>query len=324
MCLSPEEPVSWGSWICDVLVRLGSRVVCLDNYSSGTPKNIEHLKKEPHFEMIQQDVSHPFSPEGEVDLILHLASRASPLEFERYPIEILRANTFGTWVTLELARKYDSRYLFTSSSEVYGNPDQIHIPTPEDYNGNVNPIGVRSCYDEGKRVGEAFIAAYHRQYGLDARIIRVHNTYGPRMRAGDIYGRVMSRFIEQSLNGKPLTVFGDGTQTRSFTYVSDMVEGVLKMAFQPNLGGEVVNLGSDYEVKIIDLAKMIIKLTHTKSSMEFKPLPRDDPIRRCPDLTKAKKLLNWYPQTELITGIEKNISWAKGKSEEISFSAFND
>lgn len=298
-----------GSWICDVLVRLGSKVICLDNFSSGRPENIEHLKPLTNFRLIKHDISQPIFLNEKSDIVLHLASRASPLEFSSFSIQILKTNTIGTWISLGIAKKQGAMFLLASSSEVYGDPDPSHIPTPETYYGNVNPVGVRSCYDEAKRAAEAFVTAYHVQHGLDTRIVRIHNTYGPRMRAGDVYGRVISRFIDQALRGKPLTVFGDGTQTRSFTYVSDMVEGILKMAYQPNLGGEVINLGSDDERRIIDLAKMIIKLTNSNSEIEFQHLPPDDPKRRCPDLSKAKKLLGWNPKTSLRDGLAKTISW---------------
>jgi len=282
-----------GSWICEVLARQGSRVICLDNFSSGRRENVEHLEGLESFRLVEHDISTPIFFDEHIDLVLHLASRASPLEFSRFPIQILKANTLGTWVALGIAKKHGARLVYASSSEVYGNPDPRFIPTPETYYGNVNPVGVRSCYDEAKRAAEAFVTAYKVQHGLDTRIVRIHNTYGPRMRAGDIYGRVVTRFIDQALRGVPLTVFGDGHQTRSFTYVSDMVAGMLKVAYFPDLSSEIFNLGSGREVEIIELAKTVLELTGSDSEIEFHPLPPDDPRRRCPDTSKAERTLKW-------------------------------
>jgi len=246
-------------------------------------------------------------------VVLHLASRASPFEFARFPIQILKANTLGTWVALGIAKDHKARLVYASSSEVYGDTDPKHVPTPETYTGNVNPVGPRSCYDEAKRVGEAFITAYRIQHGLDTRILRIFNTYGPRMRPGDLYGRVVPRFIDQAVNGRSLTVFGDGTQTRSFTYVMDLVWGVLTAAWLPKASGEVINLGSSVETRIIDLAKIIVKLTESKSGIEFHPLPVDDPRRRCPDITKAEKMLGWKPKISLQQGLARTITWFRRK-----------
>jgi len=298
-----------GSWICDTLVNLGAKVVCLDNFSSGLSSNIEHLHKENKIEFIKHDISKPISFKRKIDVILHFASRASPLEFDKYPIEILKANTFGTWTALELATKHKARFVLASTSEVYGDPDPRYIPTPETYWGNVNSIGMRSCYDEGKRAAEAFTMAYKNQFGLDVRIIRIHNTYGPRMRKGDVYGRVVTRFIDQAIRGSPLTVFGDGLQTRSFTYVTDMIEGIIKVAYKPDITGEVINLGSEKETSIIDLAKNIRDLTGSNSKIEYRALPKDDPKRRCPNISKAIRLLNWKPHVPLNEGIVKTRSW---------------
>ncbi|MBI5253766.1 MAG: SDR family oxidoreductase [Euryarchaeota archaeon] len=294
-----------GSWICDVLVHQGAKVTCVDNFASGLAKNIEHLK----IKFIEHDISKPIEFDEKFDLVMHLASRASPFEFARYPIQILKANTLGIWVALGIAKKHKARFLYTSTSEIYGDPDPRFIPTPESYNGNVNPTGPRSCYDEAKRAGEAFVKAYELQHGMDTRIVRIFNTYGPRMRAGDIYGRVVSRFIEQALSGKPITVFGGGSQTRSFTYVTDEIEGILRLAALDEAEGEVVNIGSDKETSILELAKMIKKLTNSPSEIVFQPLPKDDPRRRCPDITKAKKLLKWKPGVSLEEGLRKTIAW---------------
>jgi len=300
-----------GSWICDVLVKQGSKVICLDNFSSGRRDNVEHLESLESFQLVEHDISQPIFLEEPVDLVLHLASRASPMEFSRFPIQILKSNTLGTWVALGIAKKQRARLVYASSSEVYGDPDPKYIPTPESYYGNVNPIGVRSCYDEAKRAAEAFVMAYHIQHGVDVRIVRIHNTYGPRMRAGDIYGRVVTRFIDQALRYVPLTVFGDGRQTRSFTYITDMVLGILKVAHLPDLSGEVFNLGSGKEMEIIELAKTVLEMTCSDSEIEFHSLPPDDPKRRCPDTSKAERLLKWKVETSLKEGLIKTISWLK-------------
>lgn len=307
-----------GSWICDNLVHLGAKVICLDNFSSGLSSNIVHLQKEGKIELIKHDVSSPISFDEKIDVILHFASRASPLEFDKYPIEILRANTFGTWTALELALKNKARFVLASTSEVYGDPDPRYIPTPETYWGNVNSIGVRSCYDEGKRAAEAFTMAYKNQFNIDVRIVRIHNTYGPRMRKGDVYGRVVTRFIDQAIRGSPLTVFGDGLQTRSFTYIIDMIEGIIKTAHRPGISGEVINLGSGKETSIIDLAKIILDLTGSNSKIEHRSLPKDDPKRRCPNISKAYNLLNWRAETPLNEGLIKTITWMKSHKDDSS------
>lgn len=298
-----------GSWICDVLVGQGAKVTCLDNFLSGRIANIRHLLGYENFKFIEHDISRPIFLDEKFDLVMHLASRASPLEFDKFPIQILKANTIGTWIALGIAKRCEARFLFASTSEVYG--DAEIIPTPESYNGNVSPLGIRGCYDESKRCGEAFVMAYHRQHGLDTRIVRIFNTYGPRMRAEGYYGRVIPRFITQALNDKPLTVFGDGKQTRSFTYVTDEVEGILRLAGLKGLSGEVINIGNDRETRIIDLAKLIIKLTNSTSTIEFHPLPEGDPRRRCPEISKAKRLLKWEPKVVLEEGLRRTIEWFK-------------
>ena len=229
-----------GSWICDVLVESKANVICLDNFSSGLKENISHLVGRKNFKFVQHDITQPIFFNEEIDIVMHLASRASPFEFEKYPIQILKANTLGIWVALGIAKKHEAEFIYTSTSEIYG--DAKEIPTTEEYRGNVNPIGPRSCYDEAKRCGESYVIAYRMQHGLDTRIARIFNTYGPRMRAEGIYGRVVPRFVEQALSNKPITVFGDGTQTRSFCYVTDQVEGLLKLAFSERAEGEVVNI----------------------------------------------------------------------------------
>jgi UDP-glucuronate decarboxylase len=298
-----------GSWICSVLIKQGAKVTCLDNLASGLASNIKPLKDRDNFTFVQHDISKPITFDKSFDLVMHLASRASPFEFERYPIQILKANTLGIWVGLGIAKKYKARFFYTSTSEIYGDPDSQFVPTSESYNGNVNPIGPRSCYDEAKRAGEAYVKAYELQHKMDTRIVRIFNTYVPLMRADDIYGRVVPRFIEQALKGEPITVFGDGEQTRSFTYVSDQVEGILRLASMERAKGEVVNIGNNNETSIIELARIVKKLTGSKSEITFPPLPKDDPKRRCPDIRKAEKLLDWRPRVSLEEGLRKTIAW---------------
>ncbi len=305
-----------GSWLCEVLMAQNARVICVDNLASGLQTNIDHFLPLPNFEFINHDISEPLFLEKNIHTIFHLASRASPFEFRRFPIQILKANTLGIWVALGIARKHQARFLYTSTSEIYGDPDPKHIPTNEQYNGNVNPVGPRSCYDEAKRAGEAFVKAYQIQHEIDSRIVRIFNTYGPRMRAGDIYGRVVPNFIEQALSNTPLTVFGDGSQTRSFTYVTDEIEGIIKAVTIPEAKHEVINLGNDIEFQIIDLAKKIKTITNSHSPIEYHPLPVDDPKRRCPDITKAKKILQWKPVTDLDHGLQKTIAWYKLRIQE--------
>jgi UDP-glucuronate decarboxylase len=302
-----------GSWTCDVLVKQNAQVICIDNFSSGTRENIQRLMELKNFKLVEHNISQPIFFDDKIDVVIHLASRASPFEFARFPIQILKANTLGTWVALGIAKEHKARLVYASTSEIYGNPDPKYIPTLETYTGNVNPVGPRSCYDEAKRAGEAFITAYRIQHKLDTRILRIFNTYGPRMRPGDLYGRVVPRFIDQALSGSPLTVFGDGTQTRSFTYVMDMIEGILKAAWLPKASGEITNLGSNVETRIIDLAKTILKLTGSKSGIEFHPLPEDDPKRRRPNIGKAENLLRWKPKISLEQGLARTITWFQRK-----------
>ena len=300
-----------GSWICEVLVEQQARVICLDNLVSGLKSNISPLVDKDNFKFILHDITQPILFDVQIDVVMHLASRASPFEFEKYPIQILKANTLGIWVALGIAKKHNAKFLYTSTSEIYG--DAKEIPTTEAYRGNVNPIGPRSCYDEAKRCGESYVIAYMMQHGLDTRIARIFNTYGPRMRAEGVYGRVIPRFIEQALSNKPFTIFGAGTQTRSFCYVSDQVEGLLTLALSEGAKGEVVNIGGNKEITIWELAKLIRELTNSSSEIEFLPLPKDDPQRRKPDITKSKKLLNWEPKVELKEGLSKMIKWFKEK-----------
>lgn len=300
-----------GSYLCDMFIELGAHVTCLDEFSTGLTGNIDHFKGRNCFKLVIEDVS-KFQSEGEYDYILHFASRASPEDYQLHPIETLLANSFGSYRMLELARKCDARILFASSSEVYG--DAKNIPTPETYWGNVNPVGVRSCYDEGKRFGEALFMAYHRKYDMDTRIVRIHNTYGPRLRADGHYARVLSRFILQALEGKDLTVYGDGSQTRSFCYITDTILGISLILNNEKCKGEVINIGSPCETSILNLAINIKEIVGSKSSIAFYPLPEDDPKRRCPDVSKARKILGWEPKMGIEDGLRRLITWFRKHS----------
>ncbi|MEI6293823.1 MAG: UDP-glucuronic acid decarboxylase family protein [Methanomicrobiales archaeon] len=298
-----------GSWMCHVLLTLGANVTCVDNFASGLEQNIRPLMDEESFQFIRHDISQPLQMNNRIDFIFHMASRASPFEFEHFPIQILKANTMGVLVSLGIAKKHGARILYTSTSEVYGNP--AVVPTPESYFGYVNTIGPRGCYDEAKRCGEAYVVAYQRQHGMDTRIARIFNTYGPRIRMDGIYGRVVPRFIDQALKGDPLTVFGDGSQTRSFTYVTDQIEGLLRLASLNEAKNEVINIGNTDEITVIELADKIISLTHSNSEISFGPLPQDDPLRRRPDITKAKHILKWKPKVQIEIGLTRTIGWVK-------------
>ena len=300
-----------GSWICDVLIEQQTKVICMDNLVSGLKSNISHLLKKSNFAFIQHDITEPIFFDVPIDVVMHLASRASPFEFKKYPISILKANTFGVWVALGIAKGHNAKFLYTSTSEIYG--DAKEIPTTESYRGNVNPVGARSCYDESKRAGESFVIAYMLEENLDVRIARIFNTYGSRMRAEGVYGRVVPRFIEQALSNKPIIIFGDGTQTRSFCYVTDQVEGLLKLAFSEKAKGEVINIGNDEEITILELAKLVKELTNSSSEIVFEELPEDDPVRRKPDISKAKRFLGWQPKVGLEEGLRRMI---KGVAEK--------
>ena len=297
-----------GSWMCDVLYGIGAEVVCLDNLSTGRLENVEHLIGKEGFKFLEQDVVE-FKTDERFDCILHLASRASPEEYQQHPTDTLLANSVGSLNVLELARRSDARVLYTSSSEVYG--DAKVVPTPEDYWGNVNPIGARSCYDEGKRFGEALFMAYHREYGLDVRIARIFNTYGPRLREDGAYARALSRFIVQALGNRDITVYGDGSQTRSFCYVSDTITALLLLLTSERAKGEVLNVGNPDEITILELAEEIKGLTKSESRITFQPLPPDDPKRRCPSIDKAKRILGWEPKVTLKDGLIKTVKWFK-------------
>lgn len=303
-----------GSWMCDVLISQGAEVICVDNLASGRMSNISHLQDSNRFHFLEHDISEPIGFESRLDLVIHMASRASPFEFEHYPIEILKANTIGLMVALEIAKKHKARILYTSTSEIYGNPQVV--PTPESYYGNVNSVGPRGCYDEAKRCGEAYVVAYRKQYGLDTRIARIFNTYGPRIRSDGIYARAVPRFIDQALSGRPITIFGDGTQTRSFTYVTDQIEGLLRLAALDQAHGSIVNIGNDKETKILDVAKMILDITGSTSAITYHPLPEDDPVRRRPDVSRARDLLGWEPKVALEDGLQQMVKWFKSQGGE--------
>ena len=292
-----------GSWLCEALLFLGAEVICLDNYSSGQESNIAHLKANPHFTLMVQDVSDDFTVSGKLDYVFHLASRAGPFEFAEFPIEIIKSNTIGTMHALEIAAANNAKFLFTSTSETYGEP--AVFPTPETYRGNVSTVGPRGCYDESKRCGEALCMAYLRQKHVDARIARIFNTYGPRIRADGIYGRVIPRFADQILHDKPVTVFGDGSQTRCFCYVTDTVTGLLRLAAYEGCTGEVVNIGSSHEMTILELAKLMYTICGKEENITYHPMPQDDPTRRLPDTSKAKRLLDWENEVSVMDGVKQ-------------------
>jgi len=313
-----------GSWVCDILVKQGANCICLDNLSSGRFANITHLMEKENFRFINHDISKPVffglthHPNGicigdikRIDIVMHMASRASPFEFSKYPISILKSNTLGTMNALGIAKAHNALFFYTSTSEVYGNPPNEAIPTAETYFGHVNPVGPRSCYDESKRAGEAFVKAYELQHGIKIKIVRIFNTSGPRIRYGPEFGRVIPNFIHQALNDEEITIFGDGSQTRSFIYVVDEIEGLLKFVYENKAIGEVINLGNNKEYTILEIAKLIKGLANSKSEIVFKPLPIDDPVRRCADLSKAKRILKWQPTTPLKEGLMKTIAWFK-------------
>ena len=291
-----------GSHLCERLLKEGHDVLCVDNFFSGSKENVRHLLANPYFELIRHDIIHPLFVE--VDEIYHLACPASPIHYQYNAIKTVKTNVLGTINMLGLAKRVKARILLASSSEIYGDP-QVH-PQEEEYWGYVNPIGLRSCYDEGKRVAETLMMDYHRQNKVDTRIARIFNTYGPRMAIND--GRVISNFIVQALQNKPLTVYGEGQQTRAFCYVSDIIEGLVRLMNTENYY-QPVNLGNPEEIKIIDLAKKIIELTGSSSSISYHPLPADDPIQRCPDISRARKILDWQPTVVLEEGLEATIQY---------------
>lgn len=292
-----------GSHLCDRLVEREDEVVCVDNLLTGSIGNIEHLCGHEGFQFIEADVSDPVDVPGPIDAIMHLASPASPVDFERIPVEILKVGSMGTYNLLNLARRTGARFFLASTSEIYGDP-LVH-PQPETYWGNVNPIGPRGVYDEAKRFAESMTMAFHRKHGMEVRIVRIFNTYGPRMRPDD--GRVVSNFITQALRNNPITLFGDGSQTRSFCYVDDQVSGHLALLDSDHTGP--FNIGNENEFTIEELAELVIKVTNSSSELAYAPLPTDDPTRRRPDLTETTTKLGWKPIVELEEGIRRTADY---------------
>lgn len=295
-----------GSHLCESLLKEKAEVVCVDNFFSGAKDNIRHLLSDPYFELIRHDIIHPLFVE--VDKIYHLACPASPIHYQHNAIKTVKTSVMGTINMLGLAKRIKARILLASSSEIYGNP-KVH-PQQEAYWGHVNPVGPRSCYDEGKRVAETLMMDYHRQNRVEVKIVRIFNTYGPRMAIND--GRAVSNFIVQALRGEPLTVYGDGSQTRSFCYVSDMIQALVQMMEAKDFTGPV-NLGNPDEIPILKLAEKIIKFSKSPSKIVYKALPVDDPSRRCPDISLAKEKVGWMPKTGLEEGLLKTIEYFREK-----------
>lgn len=300
-----------GSHLTDRFLAEGHEVVGVDNFLTGSPDNLAHLAHEARFSFLEQDVSEPFRVEGPLDGVLHLASPASPIEYLDHPIATMKVGAHGTHHALGIARAKGARFLLASTSEVYGDP--LEHPQAESYWGHVNPVGPRSVYDEAKRFAEAMTMAYHRTYGVDTRIVRIFNTYGPRMQPND--GRVVSNFIVQAINDEPLTVYGDGSQTRSFCYVSDEVEGIYQL-FQRGDSGPT-NIGSPDEYTVRQLADLVIELTGSQSVIEHRTLPTDDPRVRRPDISRARELLAWGPRVTMRDGLARTIEYFRGRSRAV-------
>jgi len=297
-----------GSHLCDYLIEKGYFVVAMDNFITGSQKNISHLKKNKNFKLVRHDVSKHITVASKLDYVLHFASPASPIDYLKFPIQTLKVGALGTHNTLGLAKKKKAKYMLASTSEVYGDP-QVH-PQPETYWGHVNPIGPRGVYDEAKRFAEAMTMAYHRYHKIDTRIVRIFNTYGPRMRLDD--GRVVPSFIGSVLRNQPLTVYGNGSQTRSFCYVSDLIEGIHKLMISDV--HEPVNIGNPNEYTVLEFAKKVLEVSGKNNKIIHKPLPEDDPKVRQPDITRARKLLGWEPKVGLEEGLRKTIDWFKNSS----------
>lgn len=292
-----------GSHLCDRLIAAGQEILCLDNFFTGSKENIRHLLANPHFEYIRHDITNPIYIE--VDQIYNLACPASPVHYQYNPIKTIKTSVMGSINTLGLAKRIKARILQASTSEVYGDPE-IH-PQQEAYWGRVNPIGIRSCYDEGKRAAECLMMDYHRQNHVDVKIVRIFNTYGPRMAVQD--GRVVSNFIVQALKGEAITVYGDGSQTRSFCYVDDLIDGLIRMMDSPEGFTGPVNMGNPEEFTIRQLAETVIRMTGSRSRIIYRPLPQDDPVQRRPDIALAREKLGWEPRTPLSEGLEKTIAY---------------
>ena len=300
-----------GSHLCDAILARGDSAVCVDNLATGRPDNVAHLMDSPGFTFVEADVSLALDVPGPVDAVAHLASPASPPEYLRLPLETLAVGSRGTENALRLAHQHGGRFVLASTSEVYGDP-AVH-PQSEDYWGNVNPVGPRSVYDEAKRFAEALTRAYRDTKGVNAGIIRIFNTYGPRMNAQD--GRIVTNFITQALNGDPLTIYGDGSQTRSFCYVDDLIRGIVRMIDSAEAGP--VNLGNPEEFTVTEFARLVLRLTGSDSPVEHLPLPVDDPPRRCPVITRASQALGWQPKVQVEDGIRRTIEWFRSRPEEV-------
>jgi dTDP-glucose 4,6-dehydratase len=296
-----------GSWVCEALLAGGAQVVAVDSFLTGSADNLAHLAVDDRLQLVRADVSEALPVDGRVDAVLHLASPASPLHYLAHPTETLRVGSDGTRLALELAERHRARFVLASTSEVYGDPEQH--PQPEDYWGNVNPIGPRSVYDEAKRFAEALTYSARREGRVDAGAVRIFNTYGPRMQLDD--GRVVPAFLGQALRGEPLTVAGDGTQTRSLCFVEDTVRGIL--AFTASAEPGPVNLGNDHEITVLELAETVLRLTGSSSEIVFVDRPEDDPMVRCPDLTRARTLLGWGPTVPLEDGLRRTIAWVSAR-----------
>jgi dTDP-glucose 4,6-dehydratase len=299
-----------GSHLCDALLGEGYAVVAVDNLLTGRLSNLDHLRNEPHFEFCKIDINQPFDC-GPADYVFHFACPASPVDYTVHGIETLQVGSLGTFHALDVARRYGAKYLVSSTSECYGDP--LEHPQKESYWGNVNPIGLRSVYDEAKRFTEAVTMAYHRYYKVDTRIVRIFNTYGPRMQLND--GRVVPNFMKQALRGEDLTVYGDGSQTRSFCYVSDEIDGFLRLAKSSE--HSPVNVGNPIEFTILECAKRVIEVTGSKSAIRYETLPQDDPKRRQPDITKARTLLGWEPKIDLETGLKLSLEYFRQATAEM-------
>lgn len=305
-----------GSHLCDALLADGHSVICVDNLLTGRRSNLTHLSNESRFELMERDISNPFDA-GKVDYVFHFASAASPEDYMRHGIATLKAGSYGTINALDLAHKYHAGFFLASTSECYGDPE-MH-PQNESYWGNVNPVGPRSVYDEAKRFAEAATMAYHRYHQVNTRIVRIFNTYGPRLQLND--GRVISNFMKQALRGEDLTVYGDGTQTRSFCYVSDEIEGIMRLSRADE--HFPVNIGNPEEFTIVDCAQKVIEVTRSKSKIRKLPLPQDDPKQRCPDISKAKALLGWEPKIRLEEGLKRSLAYfSQAVAEEHSLPVF--
>ena len=301
-----------GSHFCDRLLAEGHTVVAIDNFLTGNPANLEHVADQPGFAFQEWDITRPFTIEGQIDAVANLASPASPKDYLEHPIETLDVGSIGTRNMLELAREKGARFLLTSTSECYGDP-LVH-PQVETYWGNVNPVGPRSCYDESKRFAEALTMAYHRKHGVSTNIARIFNTYGPRMKLND--GRVVPAFLDQALHGRPMTVFGDGSQTRSFCYVSDLVDGLYRLMQSDER--YPTNLGNPAELTILQFAEEIRRMTGAASPIEFRPLPEDDPKQRKPNIDKARQLLGWEPRVSLEEGIRQTVEYFRGLQARVA------